>query len=688
MVQMPTGTGKTHVVAAVVKDFIGNNTEGNVWVVAHRRELVKQMRHTLSLYLTKAEMKRVLVTSIQWLTKHHVEVEEKPILIIIDEAHHAVAKTYASVLNGYPKAKKLGVTATPYRLRGEGFGDLFEILLTSWNIRAFIAKGRLCPFDYYDIDNDSPEMGKIRELRKRGSDGDYQTKELEQNFNDELSIQRLYAAYSKYAKGKHGFVYAISIAHAEHIAEFYRSQGVNAIAVSSRTPEKVRDKIMSDFKEGKITVLVSVDLISEGYDAPDAELIKIARPTLSLSKYLQMVGRGLRTAKGKQYCIIIDNVGLAGRFGLPDRERDWNRYFKGTDKDEAISFLDPSLNITYAGKSNAGKNGDDMHLAFSHDQMAKELSAIDGLKVVMNAKGQKGLYDGEGNELLEQAYANINISPEGIVRATILHGRVDWYDVANGIIYRKKPILEHIGDVPMAIVDDFFFPRVKSKWITQNTRISNDNMGGLYEAGLKWTNMWHKDIEYGQDTYYIPWHGTQKVYRIESDTSFGTRRLVDEDGNMYLQRNPDSEVIPVKDSKEAETIVKKWKSEFDKFEERAKVYPISYVKVSNLPSCGYTLAKEEGSIIEATGPDGKKFWVDNLTRRKFNTTPKAGRKGKAKILFVDDFVFLRSNEQLYPVQYWQVEVDNYGDYWIVGDHQQGKMDYWHRRKTEWWWKKD
>lgn len=324
MVQMPIGTGRTHVVTTVVENYISKNAEGDVWVVAHRRELVKQMRQTLALYLNKAEMRRVLVTSIQWLAKHHAEVKEKPILIIIDEAHHAVAKTYASVLNAYPKAKKLGVTATPYRLSEEGFGDLFNMLLTSWNIRAFISKGRLCSYDYYEIDNNSPEMGKIRGLSKRGSDGDYQTKELEQTFNDQLSIRRLYAAYSKYAQGKHGFVYAISIAHAEHIAEFYRSQGVNAIAVSSRTPEKVRNKIMSDFKDGKITVLVSVDLISERYDAPDAELIQIARPTLSLAKYLQMVGRGLRTAEGKRYCVIIDNVGLADRFGLPDRETGTN----------------------------------------------------------------------------------------------------------------------------------------------------------------------------------------------------------------------------------------------------------------------------------------------------------------------------------------------------------------------------
>lgn len=570
------------------------------------------------------------------------------------------------------KGKSGGARVITYNLQQQGEGEVLVTLMTI--------------YDKSEI-SDSPEMAKIRRLSKRGADGDYQTKELEQNFDDQLSIRRLYAAYSKYAQGRHGFVYAISIAHAEHIAGFYRSQGVNAVAVSSRTPEKVRDKIMSDFKDGKITVLVSVDLISEGYDAPDAELIQIARPTLSLSKYLQMVGRGLRTAEGKQYCVIIDDVGLADRFGLPDRERDWNRYFHGTGKEGIASAAVPSLNIIRdAARPNAGQGG--IHLALGHEQMAKELEAVDGLSVVMNARGQKGLYDDKGNELLKQEYANITISPEGIVRATIAHGRVDWYDVANGVIYRKKPILEHIGDVPMAIVDDFLFPRVRSKWITQDTRISNANMGGLYEAGLTWTSLWRKDAECGRDTYYIPWHGTPKVYKIESDRSFGARQLVDEDGNTYLQQNPDSAVVPVEDDKEAEAIIKAWKAEFDRFEERARNYPISYVKVSSLPSCGYTLAKEEGSIIEAISPDGKRFWVDNLTRRRFNSKPKAGRKGRTKILLVDDFVFIRSNDQQYPVQYWQIQVDNSGGYWVAGEHRHGKMDYLHRCKTEWWWKKE
>lgn len=151
MVQMPTGTGKTHVIASVVRDF-ERDKMGEVWVVAHRRELVSQIKNTLAQYLTKSEMLHIQAVSIQWLSKHYQEMMSEPSLIVIDEAHHAVAKTYAAVMEAYPLAKKLGVTATPYRLSGDGFRILFQTLLTSKGIKTFIKEGYLSDFDYYSID--------------------------------------------------------------------------------------------------------------------------------------------------------------------------------------------------------------------------------------------------------------------------------------------------------------------------------------------------------------------------------------------------------------------------------------------------------------------------------------------------------------------------------------------------------
>ena len=307
MVQMPTGTGKTHVLAAIVGLFL----KKNVCIVAHRRELVSQIKDTLARFFPDLDSEKIQVTSIQWLSRHYREIKEKPSLIVIDEAHHALAETYAEVMNAYPKAKKLGLTATPYRMNGKGFTDLFDMLLCSWNMERFIAEGRLSLYDYYSIKPDSADQLLVDSLQKRGADGDYQQKELNEVMDVKPSLERLCLTIKEYVPGKKGIVYAISIQHAEHIAEFYRENGINAVAISSKTPLAERQELIERFKSSSLSsslnsasddikVLVSVDLFSEGFDCPDVEFIQLARPTLSLAKYMQMVGRGLRVAEGKE----------------------------------------------------------------------------------------------------------------------------------------------------------------------------------------------------------------------------------------------------------------------------------------------------------------------------------------------------------------------------------------------------
>ena len=336
MVQMPTGTGKTHVLAAIVGLFL----KKNVCIVAHRRELVSQIKDTLARFFPDLDSEKIQVTSIQWLSRHYREIKEKPSLIVIDEAHHALAETYAEVMNAYPKAKKLGLTATPYRLNGKGFTDLFDMLLCSWNMERFIAERRLSLYDYYSIKPDSADQLLVDSLQKRGADGDYQQKELNEVMDVKSSLERLCLTIKEYVPGKKGIVYAISIQHAEHIAEYYRDNGIKAVAISSKTPLAERQELIERFKssslssslkskDDEIEVLVSVDLFSEGFDCPDVEFIQLARPTLSLAKYMQMVGRGLRVAEGKEYCVILDNVGLYKRFGLPSVDRDWQSMFEG-----------------------------------------------------------------------------------------------------------------------------------------------------------------------------------------------------------------------------------------------------------------------------------------------------------------------------------------------------------------------
>ena len=383
MAQMPTGTGKTVLLASVVESFLREHSNCKVWIVAHRRELVSQIRETIervfskitpSLFTIKegstshpdplssgareetAPPRRseplrskvggpskvspdclsasafnvpIKAVSIQWLSKHYDEIEEEPGMIVIDEAHHALAKTYKEMWERFPKAKFLGLTATPCRLNGKGFTDLFDVLVQSWGVPEFISKGRLATYDFVSIKSDGVTQRLIDSLQKRGADGDYQNKEMDMLLNKKPSIERLYQSLEEFGKDRKGIVYAINISHAQKIAKLYQEHGVKAIAIDSKTPATERQQDIEAFKKGDIQVLVNVDIFSEGFDCPDVEFVQLARPTLSLAKYLQMVGRGLRVAKGKKNCMIIDNVGLYRVFGLPSQVWNWNAMFEG-----------------------------------------------------------------------------------------------------------------------------------------------------------------------------------------------------------------------------------------------------------------------------------------------------------------------------------------------------------------------
>ena len=633
MAQMPTGTGKTVLLASVVESFLREHSNCNVWIVAHRRELVSQIRETIQrvffesprpsfqrglhflpkpLFLRKrgcnrptrcseplrskdggpskvspdcagwdrltdtclrpadglgvtsassvnptSDMMPIKAVSIQWLSKHYDEIEEEPGMIVIDEAHHALAKTYKEMWERFPKAKFLGLTATPCRLNGKGFTDLFDVLVQSWDVPEFISKGRLATYDFVSIKSDGVTQRLIDSLQKRGADGDYQNKEMDMLLNKKPSIERLYRSLEEYGKDRKGIVYAINISHANAIAEFYREHGIAAVAIDSKTPASERRMLIERFKSSslsfsKITpslftlkegstshpdpltlrgeggnrptrcseplrskvggaskpspdcagwdrlgaaclrpteglgdrlgmsgaskvspdcagwdrlgaaclrpteglgdrlgmsgaskvspdcagwdrlgatclraadgaadgaapiqVLVNVDIFSEGFDCPDVEFVQLARPTLSLAKYLQMVGRGLRVAKGKKNCVIIDNVGLYRVFGLPSQVWNWNAMFEGklkvgkrkeTPKDREFFLMNEKQDDIQIHPDS------EMMMVMSHEELLQTLQyrefvdskgefAIiklpDGKMTVVNRQGEQVLEPGD-----------------------------------------------------------------------------------------------------------------------------------------------------------------------------------------------------------------------------------------------------------------------------------------------------
>lgn len=547
MVQMPTGTGKTYLLAALVGLFL----KEEVWVVAHRRELVSQIKDTLEKFFSSLKSTSIKVISIQWLSRHYGEMEEKPGLIVIDEAHHALAETYAEVMNAYPKAKKLGLTATPYRLNGKGFTDLFDTLLCSWSMERFIAEGRLSLYDYYSIKPDSAARLQIDSLQKRGADGDYQQKELNEVMDVKPSLKRLCLTIKEYVPGKKGIVYAISIQHAEHIAEFYRENGIKAVAISSKTPLAERQELIERFKASsllsslnstsdEIEVLVSVDLFSEGFDCPDVEFIQLARPTLSLAKYMQMVGRGLRVAEEKDYCVILDNVGLYKRFGLPSVDRDWQSMFEGrTSLEDILQEACMQVNGHNCRMDLMMDGDEEMMKIISHERQQRMIMDSYGYQIVEDEKGLKGIKDKDGKMILDCQYKKIEVTNDGFAYCYIRKkvGRKEWIDLRNRLWFANKPQSVKLMGIDFCTEDGKkLYPRIQSKYIDEKTYLTVKTLELQVGTGLSWKQR------------FIPWDEPNKVYMFKAGEG-NARLYVDEDEQYYVQKNIGSHLEKV-DSRE------------------------------------------------------------------------------------------------------------------------------------------
>lgn len=347
MLQMPTGTGKTYLFTSLINDLLCHyksvHKEINILVVAHRTELLDQISSTLSRFgiahgfiqgaREQQLWKRVQVGSIMSLLteKNYNNVSRQKFdYIIVDEAHHSLADTYVKLFKMFPEAKKLGVTATPWRLNHESFLSLYQHLIVSPQVSWFINNGLLSDFDYVSIKPNS-EIQRLVDNSEVSQTGDFANADLDNTFNNQRIRSKLYESYEKFAKGRRGIIYAINKRHAAKIAELYSSRGVEAVAIDCDTPKEMRQDLIRSFKEGKIQVLVNVDIFTEGFDCPSVSFIQLARPTKSLALYIQQVGRGLRIVEGKEKTIIIDNVGLYNYFGLPDANRKWQYHFKGHD---------------------------------------------------------------------------------------------------------------------------------------------------------------------------------------------------------------------------------------------------------------------------------------------------------------------------------------------------------------------
>lgn len=396
--QMPTGTGKTRLFTSIIRDLSVagrlNNKPYHILIIAHRTELIEQTSESLTRYRVphgiiagafpnkRDSTQYVQVASIQTITHPSnlkTAVAFNPSFIIIDEAHHALAQSYVTLWNLFPDAKKLGVTATPWRMDGRGFTHLFEKFIPSMSINEFIREGWLASYEYYSISMDNTIIRSIDNIKEFGYDGDYQVEALERIMSSREIRSQLLDSYLSLAKGKKGIIYSVSQFHSKLICENYRDAGVKIAEINGSTPLRTRKALVEDFKNNLIDVIVNVDIFSEGFDCPSIEFVQLARPTRSLVKYLQQIGRGLRL-NGDKRCVIIDNVGLYANFGLPNADRDWLAHFNGTakkytDDRESQRKVFRNISLNEGRQRNLSEGNEDIILIQSdHNCEAKKTS--------------------------------------------------------------------------------------------------------------------------------------------------------------------------------------------------------------------------------------------------------------------------------------------------------------------------
>ena len=568
MAQMPTGTGKTYLLTAAIDSFVEDNPNTKVWIVAHRKELVSQIEETIKKFYSYSSSKNktllvsVKAMSIQWLARHYNEIEEEPGMIVIDEAHHALAKTYKEMWERFPNAKFLGLTATPCRLNGKGFTDLFDVLVQSWSVPEFISKGRLATYDFVSIKSDSVTQRLIDSLQKRGADGDYQNKEMDMLLNKKPSIERLYQSFEEYGKDRKGIVYAINISHAKKIMELYQEHGIKAVAIDSKTPAMERQQDIETFKKGDIQVLVNVDIFSEGFDCPDVEFVQLARPTLSLAKYLQMVGRGLRVAKGKKNCVIIDNVGLYRVFGLPSQVWNWKATFEGrlkySRKKETSKERDFFLMYGKQETMPIGQ-GSEMMMVMSHEELMRSLryrefvDCNDDFAIVKLSDGKMTVVNRQGEQVIEPG----NYYDMKFLRGNILSYRprrktVCYYDllarflIDEDIHAKDAPEVITINEWELVVYNGLFRSRTYEDFALPYRPLQNDMLNRGYYL------IFHNDFSVGSGCqvwyYYEGGDGLmRKDYTESKDVCFLRN---DYEHVYWLCANLCGDGIVVMDSKE------------------------------------------------------------------------------------------------------------------------------------------
>jgi superfamily II DNA or RNA helicase len=352
MLQMPTGTGKTNVFCELIRIHRNQSIGKRILVLTHRRELVEQTKNRLKSFgivpgvIIAGEKEspdhQVQVGTVQSLAKRKDSIRylQSVSLIIVDEAHHTPAKTYRELINKYSSKDThlLGVTATPRRSDDQGFSDIFQVLIRSWQIKEFIKVGYLADVvhrktaTYYDLRN------KLEYINIDPETKDYDENELSALMSTDRQMADCVKSYIRYkGESRRSIVFAVNVAHSKSLTQRFLDNNIKAAHVDGTTDPMVRKNILMDFRNGIVSVLCNVGIIAEGFDCPDAEIVQLARPTKSITLYLQQVGRVMRPKANRSHALILDSASCFDEFGSAKANRLWKLDSEGNGQIDSPS---------------------------------------------------------------------------------------------------------------------------------------------------------------------------------------------------------------------------------------------------------------------------------------------------------------------------------------------------------------
>lgn len=393
---MPTGGGKTFTAAVIIRRAIAKGRR--VWFLAHLKEILdatagklrdERIQHG---FITAGRLsdrrQQVQIVSVQTAVRR-LDRLEKPDLIIIDEAHLAVAATYQDIIKwAGPECWRLLLTATPVRLDGRGMGEVADFIVHTCTTGELIDEGLLAPIKYYAPSG--PDLSGVASLG-----GDFNQGQLAAAMDKPRITGSAVSHYAKLARNRPAVAFCVSVEHAQHVAGEFVAAGFRAVAISGDSDPVVRDSALSDLQNGRLDVVCNCQLWVAGVDAPAVSCIIQLAPTMSLVKYLQSIGRGLRTHPGKPDCIILDHAGNSERHGSPLAEREWSldakAKKKGAKKSEVPVKTCPACFATVASAAT--------HCACGHafapearviEQVEGELVAVDLQAARIEARREQG----------------------------------------------------------------------------------------------------------------------------------------------------------------------------------------------------------------------------------------------------------------------------------------------------------